>query len=37
METLQNLEFLAVNSKEIVEKQVDSYPLQHFYAGTIIA
>ena len=36
MEDLKNLEFLAVNSKEIVEKQVDSYRQQHTYAGTII-
>jgi hypothetical protein len=36
MEDLKHLEFLAVNSKEIVEKQVDSYRQQHSYAGTII-
>jgi hypothetical protein len=36
MEDLKNLEFLAVNSKEIIEKQVDSYRQQHTYAGTII-
>jgi len=36
MEDLRNLEFLAVNSKEIIEKQVDSYRQQHSYAGTII-
>ncbi|MEO5943264.1 MAG: hypothetical protein ABIP30_17075 [Ferruginibacter sp.] len=36
MEDLQHLEFLAVNSKEIIEKQVDSYRQQHSYAGTII-
>ncbi len=36
MEDLKNLEFLAANSKEIVEKQVDSYRQQHSYAGTII-
>jgi hypothetical protein len=36
MEDLKNLEFLAVNSKEIIEKQVDSYRQQHSYAGTII-
>lgn len=36
MDDLKNLEFLAVNSKEIVEKQVDSYRTQHSYAGTII-
>jgi len=29
-------EFLALNSKEIIEKQVDSYRQQHSYAGTII-
>ncbi|GEP51075.1 hypothetical protein FNO01nite_17470 [Flavobacterium noncentrifugens] len=33
---LRNLEFLALNSKEIIEKQVDSYRQQHSYAGTII-
>jgi hypothetical protein len=36
MDDLKNLEFLAVNSKEIIEKQVDSYRQQHSYAGTII-
>jgi len=36
MEDLRHLEFFAVNSKEIVEKQVDSYRQQHSYAGTII-
>ena len=36
MEDLKSLEFLAVNSKEIIEKQVDSYRQQHTYAGTII-
>src|ERR1035438_7748702 len=36
MEEFKNLEFLAVNSKEIIEKQVDSYRQQHSYAGTII-
>jgi hypothetical protein len=36
MEDLKYLEFLAVNSKEIIEKQVDSYRQQHSYAGTII-
>ena len=35
-EDLRHLEFLAINSKEIVEKQVDSYRQQHSYAGTII-
>jgi hypothetical protein len=35
-EDLRHLEFLALNSKEIVEKQVDSYRQQHSYAGTII-
>ncbi|MBC7653480.1 MAG: hypothetical protein H7098_03280 [Oligoflexus sp.] len=33
---LRHLEFLAINSKEIIEKQVDSYRQQHSYAGTII-
>ena len=36
MEYLKHLEFLAVNSKEIIEKQVDSYRQQHSYGGTII-
>ncbi len=36
MEDLRHLEFLAVNSKEVIEKQVDSYRQQHSYAGTII-
>jgi hypothetical protein len=36
MEDLRYLEFFATNSKEIVEKQVDSYRQQHSYAGTII-
>lgn len=36
MEELRHLEFLALNSKEIIEKQVDSYRQQHSYAGTII-
>ena len=36
MEDLKHLEFLAVNSKEIIEKQVDSYRQQQSYAGTII-
>jgi hypothetical protein len=36
MEETQHLEFLAINSKEIIEKQVDSYRQQHSYAGTII-
>lgn len=35
-EDLKHLEFLALNSKEIIEKQVDSYRQQHSYAGTII-
>ncbi len=35
-EDLRHLEFLTLNSKEIVEKQVDSYRQQHTYAGTII-
>ena len=36
MEELKHLKFLAVNSKEIIEKQVASYRQQHSYAGTII-
>ena len=36
MDDLRPLEFLAINSKEIIEKQVDSYRQQHSYAGTII-
>ncbi len=36
IEDLKHLEFLALNSKEIIEKQVDSYRQQHSYAGTII-
>jgi hypothetical protein len=36
MEDLKHLEFLAVNSKEIIEKQVDSNRQKHSYAGTII-
>ncbi len=36
MEDLKQLEFLALNSKEVIEKQVDSYRQQHSYAGTII-
>lgn len=36
MDDLRHLEFLALNSKEIIEKQVDSYRQQHSYAGTII-
>ncbi len=35
-EDLKLFEFLANNSKEIIEKQVDSYRQQHSYAGTII-
>jgi hypothetical protein len=35
-EDLRHFEFLAQNSKEIIEKQVDSYRQQHTYAGTII-
>jgi hypothetical protein len=35
-EDLRHLEFLALNSKEIIEKQVDSFRQQHSYAGTII-
>ena len=33
---LKNLEFLAVNSKEVIEKLVDSCRQQHSYAGTVI-
>ena len=33
---LRPFEFLTLNSKEIIEKQVDSYRQQHSYAGTII-
>ncbi|MEO8254514.1 MAG: hypothetical protein ABI554_09030 [Flavobacterium sp.] len=33
---LKHLEFLAENSKENIEKQVDSFRQQHTYAGTII-
>jgi energy-coupling factor transporter transmembrane protein EcfT len=36
IDDVRQLEFLAVNSKEVVEKQVDSYRQQHSYAGTII-
>jgi len=36
MEDLKPLEFFVLNSKEVVEKQVDSYRQQHSYAGTII-
>ena len=36
MENLKHVEFLAVNSKEIIEKQIDSYRQQHSKAGTII-
>lgn len=35
-EDLRHFEFLAINSKEIIEKQVDSYRQQHSYAATII-
>ena len=35
-EDLRHIEFLAINSKEIIEKQVDSNRQQHSYAGTII-
>ncbi len=35
-EYLRHYKFLAINSKEIIEKQVDSYRQQHSYAGTII-
>ena len=33
---IKHLEFLALNSKEIIEKQVDSNRQHHSYAGTII-
>lgn len=36
VEDLRPYEFLAVNSKEIIEKQVSSHRQQHSYAGTII-
>jgi len=36
MEDLRQLEFIATNSKEILDKQVVSYRQQHSYAGTII-
>ena len=36
MEDLRHLEFFAINSKEILDKQVESYRQQHSYAGTII-
>ena len=36
VDDLRALQFLANNSKEIIEKQVDSYRQQHTYAGTII-
>ena len=36
MEDLKQLEFIATNSKEILDKQVDSYRQQHSYAGTSI-
>lgn len=35
-EDFRSFEFLALNSKEVIEKQVDSYRQQHSYAGTII-
>ncbi len=35
-EDLRHCEFLAINSKEIIEKQVDSNRQQHSYARTII-
>jgi len=35
-EDLRSYEFLALNSKEVIEKQVDSYRQQHSYAATII-
>jgi hypothetical protein len=36
LEDDRSFEFLAINSKEVIEKQVDSYRQQHTYAGTII-
>jgi len=36
MEDLRHLEFFANNSKDILDKQVESYRQQHSYAGTII-
>jgi len=36
VEDLRSYEFLTLNSKEIIEKQVDSYRQQHSYAATII-
>ena len=36
MEESQHPEFFAANSKEIIEKQIDSYRQQHSYAVTII-
>ncbi|MBL0103162.1 MAG: hypothetical protein IPP51_05050 [Bacteroidetes bacterium] len=35
-EDLRSFEFLALDSKEIIEKQVASHRQQHSYAGTII-
>lgn len=35
-ENLRHFEFLALNSKEIIEKQVASHRQQHSYAATII-
>lgn len=35
-EDLRHFEFLAINSKELIEKQVDSHRQQHSYAATII-
>jgi len=35
-EDLRHFEFLATNSKEVIEKQVGSNRQQHSYAGTII-
>ena len=36
MDELKHLEFLATKSKELIEKQVNSYRQQHSYASTII-
>ena len=36
VEDLRSFEFLALDSKEIIEKQVASHRQQHSYAGTII-
>lgn len=36
MTDLKHIEFLVTKSKELIEKQVNSYRQQHSYAGTII-